>query len=438
MNYSRAVVILAVAAPVYAQYGGPAVLTRGQAPAAMSSSQIDFRPFLSLTGGYDYGLNGVGVDPNGKAFNESSYSVEATGGISGLHSWKHTQVGLNYSASVRHFPGRSFYDGFDQTLMLSITHQMTRHIMFTLSTNAGFYTQNFNQQTLPQTIAFDPATTFVPTNDFFDNRTMYFSTQAAVQIQKTNRLSFSFGLDGFATRRRSTALYGVIGEGVRGDVQYRITRRSTIGAGYNFLHYSYSHILSSADLHSFLGSYAIRLTRSVEFAATGGAIRYETKFIQSVPVDPAIAILIGINSTNQLAYTRAWSTSGQLRLSYAMRRGVVYVSGGRSVTPGNGLFLTSVSNSVAGGYTYTALRKWSASASASYNRSDSLANLIGAYGNYAVSLSLSRQIAPATHGVLSFNARKYESPDFNNYNKWSYSLRLGLAFAPGDIPLRLW
>lgn len=438
MNYSRALAILAVAAPVYAQYGGPAVLTRGQAPAAMSASQIDFRPFLSLTGGYDYGLNGVGVDPNGKAFSESSYSIQATGGVSGLHSWKRTQLGVDYTASVRHFPGRSFYDGFDQSLLLSVTHQMSRHIMFTLSTSAGFYTQNFNHLSLPQTIAFDPFTTLVPTNDFFDNRTMYFSTQAAVQIQKTNRLSFSFGLDGFATRRRSSALYGVTGEGVRGDVQYRLTRRSTIGAAYNFERYSYSHILSNADLHSFLGSYAIRLTRSVEFAATGGAIRYETKSIQSVPVDPAIAILIGITNTNQLAYTRAWAGSGQVRLSYAMRRGVVYVSGGRSVTPGNGLFLTSTSNSVAGGYTYTALRKWSASANASYNRSSSLTNLIGAYGNYAMSLSLSRQIARATHGVLSFNARKYESPDFNNYNTWSYSVQLGLGFTPGDIPMRLW
>jgi hypothetical protein len=438
LNHLKALVILAVAAPVYAQYGGPAVLTRGQAPASMSASQIDFRPYLTLTGGYDYGLNGVGVDPNGKPFNESSYSVEATGGVSGLHSWRHTQLGLTYSASVRHFPGRSFYDGFDQSLMLSLTHQVSRHIMFSLSNSAGFYTQNFAHQSLPQTIAFDPATIYVPTNDFFDNRTMYFSTQAGLTIQKTTRLSFSLGVDGFATRRRSTALYGVIGEGVRGDVQYRLTRRSSIGAAYNFEHYSYAHILSSTDLHSLLASYAIRLSRSTEFAAVAGAVRYETKFVQSVPVDPAIAILIGVNSTNQLSYTRAWMTSGQMRISYAMRRGVVYFSGGRSVTPGNGLFLTSKSNSVAAGYTYTALRKWSANAAASYNRSTSLENFQGDYGNYAISLSLSRQIARFTHAVLSFNARKYDSPDFNNYNKWSYSLRLGLGFTPGDIPMRLW
>ena len=93
---------------------------------------------------YDHGLNGVGVDPNGKPFNVSSYSVQGTAGISGLHSWRHTSVGLEYSISGRHFPGRSFYDGFDQRLLLNVTHQLSRHVTFDLRTNAGISTQNYN------------------------------------------------------------------------------------------------------------------------------------------------------------------------------------------------------------------------------------------------------------------------------------------------------
>jgi hypothetical protein len=44
----------------------------------------------------------------------------------------------------------------------------------------------------------------------------------------------------------------------------------------------------------------------------------------------------------------------------------------------------------------------------------------------------------ATHGVLGFTVRKYDSGDFQNYNKWSYSANLGLSFSPGDIPVRFW
>jgi len=404
----------------------------------MAASQIDFRPVLSVTGGYDSGINGVGVDPNGQVVSISSYSVEATAGISGLHSWRRTSVGLDFSASVRHFPGNSFYDGFDQRLLLSVTHQLSRHMMFTLRTNAGISTQNLNAQPLQQTVAFDPATTYVPTNDFFDNRTTYISTQADLSVQKSTRVSYSIGGDGFSTRRRSESLYGVVGGGARGDVQYRLSRRSTIGAGYNYIHYSFREIFSSTDLHTFVGSYAIRLNRALEFSGMLGATRYETKFIQTVPVDPAIAALIGVSNLNQIAYSKNWLASGTGRLSYTMKRGVAFISAGQAITPGNGLFLTSKTTSATAGYTYTAMKRWSASANVGYNRSTSLANITGDYGGYNASVNISRQVIRFTHAVLSFNARKYESPDFNSYNMWSYGVRLGLAFTPGDIPLRLW
>src|SRR5690242_276329 len=86
---------LAAWAPLHAQYGGPAVLTRGQAPTGMNSAQIDFRPYLTLEFGYDTGLNGVSVDPNGIPVDANSVAVDAVGGVSGLHSWKHTTVGLD-------------------------------------------------------------------------------------------------------------------------------------------------------------------------------------------------------------------------------------------------------------------------------------------------------------------------------------------------------
>ena len=438
MIFSKALVFLAVSAPLFAQYGGPAVLTRGQAPAAMAASQIDFRPFVNILGGYDYGLNGVGINPNGTGFNVSSYTVEASAGVSGLHSWRHTQVGLDYSFSMHHYPGHSFYDGFDQRMLLSIIHQLSRHAVVSVRTNAGMFTQNFGQPVLAQAIPFDPATTYVPSNDYFNNRTLYSSTQADIQIQKSTRLSYMAGVDYFVTSRRSDALYGDKGIGARGDVQYRLTRRSTIGVGYNYTHYIFSHIFSSTDLHSLVGSYAVRLTRTLELSATAGATRYETKFIQSVPVDPAIAALIGLTHLNQISYSKNYVSTGTGRLSYTMKRGVLFLNGGRAVTPGNGLFLTSTSNTVAAGYNYTALRHWSASATSSYNRSTSLGNYLGDYGNISVGINISRQVARYTHGMLTLAANKYRSPDFRNYNKWAYSVRLGLGFSPGDIPMRLW
>ncbi|MGO9893588.1 MAG: hypothetical protein ACLPX8_05155, partial [Bryobacteraceae bacterium] len=87
----RLAAILWLAVPAFAQYAGPAILSRGEAPTAMAADQIDFRPYLSITGVYDTGLAGVSVNSQGEIGNGSSPGVEFAGGISGIHSWKHTK-----------------------------------------------------------------------------------------------------------------------------------------------------------------------------------------------------------------------------------------------------------------------------------------------------------------------------------------------------------
>jgi hypothetical protein len=434
-------------APAYAQYGGPALLTRGEAPKGMSASQIDFRPFLTIQAGYDSGINGVTVDTNGTNNSVSSTSVNVSGGVSGLHSWKHTMLGLDYRVGLRHYNSQSFFDGSDQTLMLGVTHQFTRHSMLMLRETAGMFTQNYATPVLQQTIPFDPATTYIPTNEFFDNRTIYVSSQADLRIQKSTRFSYDIGVDAFLTRRRSTALYGNKGLGARGDIQYRVSRRSTIGAQYTYTHYAFTGILSSTDLHMWNGTYAIGLSRSLEFSAVGGVAFYETKFVRTVPVDPVVAAIIcpppanGVIVTcvaKEKFYGRNYTPSVQARISKTIPRGVLFASVGHSIIPGNGLFLTSTSTQVGAGYGYTGLKRWSINTGVNYSRSDSVGNVLGSYGGTAITASVSRQILPSTHFVFGVNAHEYQSPDFKNYNRWAYSVNLGLGFTPGDIPIRLW
>src|SRR5260370_15921081 len=75
LNFVRAIAALISVSPLLAQYGGPAILARGQSPGAMSATQIDFRPFISLMGTYDSWLNGVAVDANVASINDASYVV---------------------------------------------------------------------------------------------------------------------------------------------------------------------------------------------------------------------------------------------------------------------------------------------------------------------------------------------------------------------------
>ena len=438
MNFVRAIAALASVGPLFAQYGGPAILARGQSPGAMAATQIDFRPFVTISGTYDAGLNGVSVDANGAPVNDASYGAYVSFGVSGMHSWKRTKIGVNYSSGFSLYQ-KSFYSGINsQGFQLSISHQLSRHAMLSISTDAVMYGSNHSSPTLPPTVEFDPATTYVPTNDFFDNRTISLSMQATVTMQASTRVSYSIGGDGFTTRRRSSALYDTSGLGAHGDVMYRLSRHSTFGGVFQYLHYSFTGIDGSTDMFTAAASYSRAFSPTVQMSATGGVSQYENVFVETVPIDPAIAAVIGISSAQRVSYMKHLMPNVSFRISKVVPRGTLFAYVSNSLNPGNGLFLTSTSFNAGGGYSYTGLRRWALSAGINYNTSISRGNVYGQYGSYSGNLSASRQVAPMTHGVLGIYIRKYDSGDFHNYNKWSYGVNLGLSFSPGDIPVRLW
>jgi hypothetical protein len=404
----------------------------------MDTPQISFRPYIEFTGIYDTGLAGAAVNAQGDLGNTSSYGVAVTGGISGVHSWRHTKIGLDYQGSIYHFTKATYYDSTNQSLMLGITHEFTRHTSLTLRETAGLFSVGAGLLGLPQTVPFDPASSYVPQTDFFDNRTVYLTTQADFTIQKSARLSFDFGGDGFINRRRSTALYGVTGAAARADVQYRLTRRTTIGGNYTFTHYDFLRIFGGTDLHGAAMTYATQLTKTLELSGYAGVMRMENKFVQTVPLDPILQQLFGVTSGTAVVHSVNYTPNVSLRLSQTYHRGVAYVSGGRTVTPGNGLFLTSQSTAGMAGYTYTGLRYWSFSTQLMYSNNKSVGNIQGRYRDLNAGVTLTRQITRATHAILSYSARDYSSPDYAKYNRIVYEVRLGIGFAPGDIPLRVW
>ena len=414
------------------------MLTRGQAPAAMASPQVDLRPFVEVTGVYDTGLAGVITTDTGQLAETPAGGIEVAGGISGVHSWRHTLVGLDYRGAFRSYTKNTFYDGTDQSLLLGVTQQLTRHTSLSFRNSAGIFSRDMGILGLSSTIPFDPSTSYIPATDYFDNRTLYLSTQADFTWQKSARLSFNIGGDGFLARRRSSALYGDTGGGARGDIQYRLSRRSTIGVGYQYTTFSFTGVFSGTDLHQFTGSYSLRVSRNVEVSVYGGALRAETKFIQSIPLDPVVAELLGTTNANVIVHRIDYLPTYAGRISRAVHNGVVYVSGGRTVTPGNGLFLTSDVTTFQAGYSFTGLRRWGFDANAGGTRGNSIGNVIGEYNSFNSMLSVSRQISGSFHAVASFGARKYDSPDFSSYHRLVYTARVGIGFSPGDIPLRLW
>jgi hypothetical protein len=430
--------LLCLALPLFGQYAGPAILSRGEAPAALSGAQLDFRPYLEITGLYSTGLAGVAVNNTGGLANTTGYGLSITGGISGIHRWRHTKLALDYRGSIYFYRPNDHYDNGNQSLLIGISHQFTRHALLTLRQTAGMFSRDTGLPAVTEALPFDPTSTYIPDTDFFDNRTIYLASQADFTLQESTRLSFDFGGDFFLNRRDSTALYGVTGETARGDVQYRLTRNSTVGFNYTFLHFGFHGIFSDADIHSFNGTYAVRLTRRLEFTGYAGIARAESSFVQSVPVNPIITQLFGITSTTEVIHSLNYVPNLNGRLSEVFHKGLAYIGGGHTVTPGNGLFLTSYVTRFTGGYTYTGVRHWSFAAQAEYDRGDSIANVIGIYEDYGGGFSVSHTISRYVYALFNAQGLRYRSPTFAGYNRPIYTVTAGFGFSPGDLPVRVW
>src|ERR1700760_3233809 len=59
LSLLRGVVLVGLAVPAWAQYAGPAILSRGEAPAAMTAPSVDFVFSLQLSANYTNGLVGL-------------------------------------------------------------------------------------------------------------------------------------------------------------------------------------------------------------------------------------------------------------------------------------------------------------------------------------------------------------------------------------------
>lgn len=418
-----------------AEYSGPAILSRGQNPTAQVVAPIAFRPYIGLNGIYDAGLIGVGVTPTGGIPTTDLYGLELNLGAYTYHVWKQTTLALDYRGDFRHYSNSSF-DGTDQFLSLILTHKPTKRVTFTVREQGGVYSRNYF---LTSTLgALDPNYLQAPQNDIYNNRVIFAGASADLTYQLSHRLSFSIGGEGSLVRRQSSALYGVTGAVARGDLEYRISRHSTLGADYRYTFYTYTRGFGNTDIHSVGLNYSTQLSQSVQFSARAGGARVESLSLAVVPLDPAIAALLGetfgIQATHRLNYV----PDVQVRLTDTFRRSQFTAAYANQVIPGNGVYLTSKNNSVTAGGSYTGVRYWNFGVDATYSRMTALVQTVGAFTAYGVGTGATRDLGRGLHAVLRADARHYNIASGSLFTHNELRFMLGVSFSPGDRPLSLW
>ncbi len=420
-----------------ADYGGPAILSRGGTASVGRGELLSFRPYVSLNGIYDSNLSTLSVDSNGLIPSNSGYGGEALIGVAGSHQWKRTLLDLDYRGSFRKYSQATYYDGTDQSLNLNVTHQHSRQVTLEFGQTVARYSRSYFVPNGFTQMSYNPLTASLTSNDLFDTPTNVFNSTGRMIYQKSARLAFGASGSGYLVRRRSEALAGLTGFGATGDMTYRVNRFSTIGVDYTFNHFGYTGLFGNSNIHGVSVNFASRLSKRWELALQLGGYRVESQTLTRVQLDPALEAIFGTGTGIGTVHAVSFGPRAAVRLTRAFRRGAWSMGYSRSVMPGNGVYLTSTYDNAQAGFNYNGWRTVSLQGGVGYTRYNSLTQGIGHYQNYSADGGASFKLSRYFSLIARLGARRYDISQ-TTYRRVAYRATLGIAWSPGDYPLSIW
>ena len=429
-------IVLACCATMTAQisdYLGPGVLSRGAGDIGTRSGQdVDLRYFIRATGIYDTGLQPFSVDGKGQLVNPGAlYGTEIGFGAYGVHKWRHSRLGLDYSGAYRHYSTNSFFDGTDQTLALGYTYQKSRRLILDVRQTAGTVSIGTPFGGILPTVTGSLVT---PASILFDNRMNYLQSTMEATYLLSAHTTVTLGGDWFGVWRKATGLIGTQGYMLRGAIRHRLTRRTTVGAQYVHTHFDFPKAYGQSDMNSFAGTFATQLGRYWTVTLSAGAYIVEVEGLQQVAVNPEIAALLGTSSTLTTMYQKSILPQWSASLGRKFHRANLSFNYANSPTPGNGVYLTSRETSAGMYLSYTADRKWSFSTGGGYSHLEGIGQGLPPYSQISGSAGASYTLARPIQAFVQYDARHQEIVN-GVYRQNSYRATIGLSFSPGDVPL---
>ncbi|MGD1070085.1 MAG: outer membrane beta-barrel protein [Bryobacteraceae bacterium] len=393
-------------------YNGPAVLSRSYTLSRpMTPQEIKWSWNVGFNAIYSDGLIGGQANANGTVANQYSFGQSATWGFHGRHFWKHDQIGVNYSGSYHHYDGFNGYSGQNENLNADFAHEFSRHFSLHLIESGLILSQSYSLENplgnaevsiANINLAASPAVQILGTGIRQTN------TSANLTWQKSARLSFSYGGGFFIVEQTGAGLTGVTGYQAQSDINYRLTRKMTVGAYYSFSDYVYAQHVDVSEANTFGGIFSYALSRTMQFRSRAGVTRSETNGLSVVPIDPTIAALIGESSTiiESGRVSQFSDISAQLAKDFGRSR-TANVSYAHGLAPGNGLILSSVQQTISAACSMRLFREYTASITLGQSSVSSTTQTIGKYTSEYVTLALARSYRHGMSTNLTVSYRRF-------------------------------
>ncbi|HEU5021209.1 MAG TPA: hypothetical protein VFT60_04945 [Bryobacteraceae bacterium] len=423
-----------------AEYSGPAVLSRSYTLARpMIPRQIQWTGAL----GFDYSWNS-GQAP-GAIDGVTSYRALSTQGVTGSwsfggrHVWRRDQLGMTYSGTYSDYTNQPGLNGANHNLNFDYSRLLSRRISIQFVEGLQDLSQNYsfeNPTLLPGNSVADMNLATSPNVQLLNSKTLQSSSALSMTWRQTARLSYNLSSAYFVIGR--TEGLGMHGRQFSGDINYRWTRRATVGAYYSFTNYLYSHDISTSDSHNIGLIYSYAINRNTQVQTRFGITRIESLAYQAVPLPPALAFLLGQPSVIVNAYSLRNTSDISVQFVHDFRRSrtanIAYAHG---QSPGNGVLLTSIQQTLSAGFTASLLRRrLPVSVGGIYSSvTSSAGSSIGFYRSQTYYVGLSRPLGKGVSASFRINYERYNLSD-SPLSQDSIRLSFGFQWGPPESLLR--
>ncbi len=367
----------------------------------------------------------------GATSQQAGFGEEVGGGISGYHRFETGDFSLSYRGSYRTYQTSGYPDGSDQNL--SFTYNKTFHRRWQLGFAQGagiylydgfFYSPNPTDANLIQTNPFGSETKFTLTN-------------LSLAYQQSLRLSYQF-TGSFLLERYNAA--GSIGsDSVNGSASalYRLTRTTTLSGSYSHSYFTYQRGAGSSNVDSVYLTLSRNLANHWKVGVSGGASISNTSGTLNIPANAIVGqeiipvFVLGRYSTKStLPYYQG-------TLIHSWRHSLFTATGGQSVNPGNGFYLTSRNLGVSGIYQYM-FRQSNVAFGGFFSKLSSLSNPVAA-SFYSTQFTASYSYNLRPH--IGLNGH-YEFARYDNVGAYAgrsdNRLYFGVYVSSKNIPMGLY
>jgi hypothetical protein len=422
------------------EYTGPAVLSRSYTVyQPLISQDVKWQETFGINTAVDTGAYGVAA-ANGQVSYPLLYSTQTTFSLRARHAWRKEELAVTFGATDSHYFGGGTtipnYSGGNYNLTVNYRQILTPHLSVAIIGSGVLYSQNYALEN-PNGAQTDVANISIassPNIQIFDNGSKQFTTSVNFTYQQTARLSYSGGIGYFGIERNAPGFLGTTGQQAQGDLNYRLTKKTTVGLYYSWNYYLIAHGSGTTYTNTAGLIYSYALGRSVQLRLRAGGSQVETLGLQLVPIDPTIAALLGQAAGLIDSYQKFRTTdiSAQIIKDFGSRR-TASISYARGISPGNGIYQASEQESIGAGFNTLLWRRYAVTLTAGHDQLKSVAQTLGTYGSKSVSFGVSRALGHGLSMNFGATARRLDITNVAFIPLHDqYRITTGISYTPGE------